>query len=91
MSKVEKDENGQVVFTWYIRKSVVEGTPMREYFHHYIPAADDPDEFEKFTGTYEDKVHAEYLVNSRNFHRDWPSDPSVCSFCGGPTPCLRED
>lgn len=31
------------------------------------------------------------LIEARNFQRIWGPQPGVCSFCGGPTPCLRQD
>jgi hypothetical protein len=31
------------------------------------------------------------MIEARNFQRIWGPQPGVCSFCGGPTPCLRQD
>lgn len=31
------------------------------------------------------------LIEHAQFQRVWGPKPGVCSICGGPTPCLRQD
>lgn len=78
---------------WYIKRSVSNSLSLVQVTPEAIEKRWTliPEGVEVVSGTYQEMDSERRRVGLVNHGRDWPRDFSKCGFCGGPTPCTRQD